>query len=305
MSEGILVIGSMNMDLVVQTKNFPEKGETVVGKNFAQAPGGKGANQALAAAKLGSEVKFIGACGNDYFGEEVVDSLKAGGVNTEDVQRLDVRTGIANITVEEDGDNRIIIVPGANNQLRPELIAKHENEIKEAELILLQLEIPIETIEEIIDLAAQYETKVLLDPAPVKDLTAEIYSNVDYLLPNEGELESLFPNLESRGARANKLLELGVDKVLLTKGKQGITLYSTDKIKNYGAVTVDAVDTTAAGDAFAGGFAHGLQQGWSEEEAINFASQVAALSVTKEGAQPSLPTTKEVRKFKQQRGLEE
>ncbi|MGM0370531.1 MAG: PfkB family carbohydrate kinase, partial [Bacillota bacterium] len=148
---------------------------------------------------------------------------------------------------------------------------------------------------------AEAETQVLLDPAPVKDLTPKIYENVDYLLPNEGELKSLLPELESRGARANKLLELGVDNVLLTKGVQGVTLYSQNKVKNFTAVSVNVVDTTAAGDAFAGGFAYGLQRGWSEEEAVEYASQVAALSVTAEGAQPSLPTNKEVRKFKQQK----
>ncbi|MFO7819145.1 MAG: PfkB family carbohydrate kinase, partial [Halanaerobacter sp.] len=140
---------------VVKTKNFPQKGETVVGKNFHQAPGGKGANQALAAAKLGADVKFIGACGNDYFGEDLLASLEKGGVDTEDVYRLDVSTGIANITVEADGDNRIIIVPGANNHLTPELITEHKEEIQKAELILLQLEIPLATIKKIIKLAAK------------------------------------------------------------------------------------------------------------------------------------------------------
>ena len=295
----------MNMDLVVQTHNFPQQGETVVGKNFHQAPGGKGANQALAAAKLGADVKFIGACGNDYFGEDLLASLEKGGVDTADVYRLDVSTGIANITVEADGNNRIIIVPGANKHLTPELITEHKEKIQQAELILLQLEIPLATIQEIINLAAAAETKVLLDPAPVKELTPEIYANVDYLLPNEGELKALLPELESRGARANKLLELGVDNVLLTKGEQGITLYSQEQVKNFAAVSVEAVDTTAAGDAFAGGFAYGLQQGWSQEEAVEYASQVAALSVTVAGAQPSLPTNKEVRKFKQKKEGEE
>jgi len=301
MEDSILVIGSMNMDLVVQTETFPKKGETVVGKEFQQAPGGKGANQALAAAKLGADVEFIGACGDDYFGEELISSLQAGGVDTSSIYKLDTSTGIANITVEGDGDNRIIIIPGANNKLSPDLIDNYEAKIKDAKLILLQLEIPLVTVEYIIKLAAQYDTKVLLDPAPVKDLSSEIYQNVDYLLPNEGELASLLPELSRRGLRANKLLDLGVDKVLLTKGQQGLTLYSKDKIKNYNSLSVEVVDTTAAGDAFAGGFAYGLQQGWSDEKAIEFAREVAALSVTVAGAQPSLPTAKEVRNFRQKR----
>ena len=301
MKDSILVIGSMNMDLVVRTNDFPKKGETVVGEKFQQAPGGKGANQALAAAKLGGKVEFVGACGEDHFGDDLISSLKSGGVKTDSVYRLDVNTGIANITVESDGDNRIIIIPGANNELTPKLIEPYQNKIKEAKLILLQLEIPLETIRYIINLAAQYNTKVLLDPAPVKDLPVEIYQNIDYLLPNEGELETLLPELEGRGARANKLLELGVDKVLLTKGEQGISLYSNEQVKNYKSLSVDAVDTTAAGDAFAGGFAYGLQQEWSEEKIIEFATTAAALSVTREGAQPSLPTLKEVEKFKEQR----
>lgn len=298
MRGGILVIGSMNMDLVVQTSDLPQKGETVVGDNFAQAPGGKGANQALAAAKLGAEVEFIGACGNDDFGDQLISSLNKGGVETENIYRLETNTGIANITVESDGDNRIIIIPGANNKLSPELISVHEKKIEEAELILLQLEIPLQTITEIINLAAKYETRVLLDPAPVKEIPDDIYQKVDYLLPNEGELDSLVPKLDDSKAKMERLLKLGVEKILLTKGPAGVSYYSREEVKDYKAPEVEAVDTTAAGDAFAGGFAYGLYQGWSEERAIKFASQVAALSVTVKGAQPSLPTAQEVNRFK-------
>ncbi len=301
MKNSILVIGSMNMDLVVQTDSYPQKGETLVGNNFHQAPGGKGANQALAAGKLGGGVDFIGACGDDAFGEQLLTSLESGGVNTEGVYRLEESTGIASITVEADGDNRIIIVPGANGQLIPELIDNYKAKIEEAELILLQLEIPINTIEHIIEVAADYGTKILLDPAPVKQLAPEIYQDIDYLLPNEGELDSLVPELDGVEAKVNKLLSLGVDKVLLTKGAEGVTLYSGQDQTDYSAIKVNPVDTTAAGDAFAGGFAYSLQQGWSEGEAIKFANWVASLSVTTEGAQPSLPTGKEVRKFKQKR----
>lgn len=301
----ILVIGSMNMDLVVQTKRAPEEGETIIGENFTQIPGGKGANQALTVGKLGGDVNFIGACGKDDFGNRLLESLNDGNVKIDQVFKVNDITGIANIILEESGENRIIVVPGANYKLSLDLIDEIEEEIKKAEIILLQLEIPLETVIKIINLAYKYNTKIVLDPAPAQKLPNELYGKIDFLLPNGGELSLLLKDydLNTVEEKIEKLLELGVGKVLITKGEDGISMYSKNKNKNYPAVKVKAVDTTAAGDSFAGAFVYGIAEGWREEKAIKYAIIVSALVVTKLGAQSSLPSKKDVDKFKKEMGL--
>lgn len=284
----ILVVGSMNMDLVVNTERYPQKGETVSGRDFNQIPGGKGANQATAVAKLGGEVNFISACGQDVYGEELLQNLKKNGVNIDNVVKLNKNTGVAIITIERDGDNRIIIVPGANGFLTPEIIKKAENILKKANYVLLQLEIPLETVCYTIDMAKKYGVKVILDPAPVQEIPESVYRNIDYLLPNEVEMNSLLKN--GRGEGIEYFLDLDVRKVILTEGEKGVTLYTKEHKKSFKAEKVKVVDTTAAGDAFAGGFAYGLDEGWTEEEAIKFANKVAGFAVSKLGAQTSLPT---------------
>ena len=305
MHNKVLVVGSMNMDLVVQTERYPQTGETIIGKYFKEIPGGKGANQAVAVGKLGGQVSFIGACGIDHFGDSLISNLEEAGVKTDSIFRLEESTGVAAITVEDSGDNRIVVVPGANGKLRKTMIDKRENEIKEAEVILLQMEIPLETIIHTINLADKYQTTVILDPAPAQKLPEDIYDKIDYLLPNEGELDLLLEDyrFKNRQEKIDQLLSWGVNKVLLTKGKNGITLYTNDEEQDYAAIEVEAVDTTAAGDSFAGAFAYCLQQGWDEEKSIRFANQVAALAVTKLGAQTSLPSLSEVKAFQQERGL--
>ncbi|PRX28889.1 ribokinase [Orenia metallireducens] len=305
MSNDILVIGSMNMDLVVQTPRAPKKGETIMGNKFSQIPGGKGANQALAAGKLGGEVNFIGCCGQDAFGDELLESLKTGGVNIDDVLRVEGSSGVANITIEDDGDNRIIVVAGANSKVTPEVIESFKAKIKAAKILLLQLEIPLESVSKAIEFANKYDTTVILDPAPAVKLPEELYSMIDYLLPNEGELDLLLEDYEvnTLQKKIELLLDLGVKRILLTQGGDGVTLYSKGKEESYAALKVEVVDTTAAGDSFAGAFAYGLQRGFDEAEAIRYANSVAALAVTKLGAQSSLPTKEEVDKFQKERGL--
>jgi len=298
MNNEIVVIGSMNMDLVVETDKIPKKGETVLGNKFHQIPGGKGANQAVAAGKLGGNVSFIGACGDDNFGDILLSNLKKEGVNTKNIHRVKENTGIASITVETDGDNRIIVVPGANHLLTPKIITKHADIIKNASVLLLQLEIPINSVEKAIELGDKFETTIILDPAPAQKLNSEIYNKIDYLLPNEGELKNLLDNNNlNLNEKIDKLLELGVSNLILTKGKDGITVYNKNNTMNYSSLKVNTVDTTAAGDAFAGALAYSLQRNWNEDKIYKFANKVAAISVTNLGAQSSLPTIKEVNSF--------
>lgn len=298
MGNEIVVIGSMNMDLVVETNRVPKKGETVLGNQFHQIPGGKGANQAMAAGKLGGNVNFIGACGKDNFGDTLLSNLKNEGVNTKNVHRINENTGIASITVEEDGDNRIIVVPGANHSLNPTIINQHSEIIKKASVLLLQLEIPINTVKKAIKLADKYNTTIILDPAPAQKLNPEIYNKIDYLLPNKGELESLLDDSSlSIDKKINKLLDMGVKNLVLTKGEDGITVYSKNDTTSYSTINVQAIDTTAAGDAFAGALSYGLQKKWDKNRIYKFANKVAAISVTKIGAQSSLPTLEEVKAF--------
>ncbi len=292
----ILVVGSMNMDFVITTDRYPEEGETITGHDFNQIPGGKGANQATAAAKLGGEVDFISACGQDIFGEKLLQTLENNGVNVSKVFQLDINTGIANIIIDKDGNNKIIIIPGANGQLTPEMIKKVETKFEKANYVMLQLEIPLETVICSIEMAKKYGAKVILDPAPARELPETIYKNIDYLLPNEIELNSLLKNRNMNDQeKARHLLKLGVNRVIVTQGEKGVTVYSNKDEKSYKAEKVKAVDTTAAGDAFAGGLAYGLDKGWNEEAAVEFANKVAAFSVSKLGAQSSLPTLAEIK----------
>jgi ribokinase len=289
----ILVVGSMNMDLVVKTNRYPQRGETVTGEGFKQIPGGKGANQAVSAAKLGGDVSFVSACGQDDYGDRLLNKLKKNGVNIDYVSRLKENTGIAIITVEEKNDNRIIIIPGSNGKITPGMVNKAENIIKDVDYIMLQLEIPLKTVIYTIEKAHEYNTKVILDPAPVQKLPKKIYTKIDYLLPNEIELDTLLSEYGSNKG-IDYLLDLGVKNILLTEGEKGVTHYKRNYKKRYEGNSIQVVDTTAAGDAFAAGFAFGLDQGWSEDQAIKFANKVGAMTVSKFGAQTALPSISEV-----------
>ncbi|MFW6028651.1 MAG: ribokinase, partial [Halanaerobiales bacterium] len=270
----------------------------IIGNNFSRKPGGKGANQALAAGRLGGNVNFIGSCGNDMFGDELISNLKNNNVNTEGVVRVDNNTGIASITVEKGGNNKIIIVEGANNDLKPTNIVDLDGKIESSDIIMLQFEIPELSIEYIINKANDLNKKIILDPAPVKKIPTYLYNKIDFLLPNEGELDQLIDiHNASLNEKAAKLLELGIGAVLLTKGKDGIVYFDNEGVKEFPAYNVQAVDTTGAGDAFAGAFAYALTKKISISSAIKFASAVAAYSVTKLGAQDSFPSQIELKKF--------
>lgn len=288
------------MDLVVETDRYPKEGETLIGGKFEQIPGGKGANQALAAAKLANDVEFIGACGKDNFASKLKKSLKNGGAKIEKIFEIEeVSTGVAVITVDKTANNRIIVSPGANYHLDIKKIEKIKAEIAAAEIILLQLEIPLETTAKIIEIAAENQTKIILDPAPAAQLSDSILEKIDYLLPNEGELELLLADskAETRLEKINKLLNIGVKNIIVTEGEKGINFYNKNQSLHLDALKVKAVDTTAAGDVFAGAFAASLIENKNLENALQAAVEAAAYSVTKRGAQSSIPSSRELAEF--------
>jgi len=292
----ITVIGSINMDLVTATKIIPKVGETVLGESFQTTPGGKGANQAVAASRLGADVTLIGCIGVDAFGRELPDYLRNQGINTDFVKQIPaVSTGIASITLS-DGDNSIIVVQGANAFVTPEMVEEHENVIADSDILLLQLEIPLESVEKAVEIAKKNNVTVVLNPAPIQPLPKELLQKVDYLTPNEHEQGILLSSNEWTEAERNELL----NKCIVTKGSKGATLFHNGEtvIQSF---QVDVVDTTGAGDTFNGALAFSLCSGTNLEAACKFANAAGALSVTKLGAQNGMPTLDEVNQFLEQR----
>jgi ribokinase len=291
----VTVIGSINMDLVTSTTQIPKVGETVLGHSFHTIPGGKGANQAVAAARLGADVTMIGAVGDDSFGETLVEHLTNQGINTENIMKMkDTSTGIASIIVSE-ADNSIIVVPGANHHITPEVIAKHEDKIINSDIILLQLEIPLESVIKAVELAKKHGVRTILNPAPIQKLPKELLEMVDYVTPNEHEQALLFASIEGSDQELEKLME----KCIVTKGSKGVMFYKNGEKVEIPSIQVEAVDTTGAGDSFNGSLASGLCEGLEIDEACRFANVVGAISVTKLGAQTGMPTKKEVEEFLQ------
>ncbi len=277
-------------------------GETILGEDFIMTPGGKGANQAVAAAKLGAEVYFIAKLGNDVFAEQSLKNFKKEGINTKYViQTEEAPSGVALITVDDAGNNVIVVAPGANQKLSPEDIKRAESDITSSAVLVAQLEVPLETIEFAAQLANNCGVPFILDPAPAQELRPELLKIVDVLTPNETEAQILtgieVTDEDSGCTSAKKLLEYGVKSVILTMGAKGFLLADNDRMEFVPAVKVDAVDATAAGDAFTGSLAVGLAQGKTLADAALFANQVAALSVTKMGAQSSMPTREAVESF--------
>lgn len=303
----IAVVGSSNMDLVVKSQRIPAVGETILGGDFIMAPGGKGANQAVAAAKLGAEVLFIAKLGEDIFGSTSLSNFKKEGVNTKYVvQTEEAPSGVALIMVDDRGNNSIVVAPGANNRLSPEDVKKAESDIASSGALVAQLEVPLETIEFAAQLANNSGVPFVLDPAPARELSPNLLKMVDVLTPNETEAQILtgieVKDETSARTASKKLLQQGVKAVVLTMGVQGLLLVASDKERFVPAKKVQAVDATAAGDAFTGALAYKMAQGRSLFDAASFANYVAALSVTKMGAQPSMPTLQEVEDFMNKEG---
>lgn len=300
--QGILVVGSANMDLVASAARFPAPGETVFGAGFGMYPGGKGANQAVCAAKLGGDVLFLGKIGDDLFGEKLSRGLKEDGVR---LDRLlvagDAPTGTALIAVDGNGENEIIVVPGSNMELLPADVRRARPAFDAVRVLLLQLEIPLATVTAAAEIAHARGAVVVLNPAPARPLPPKLLALVDYLTPNETELGQLsglpVTGIPAAVRAARALLARGVKNVVVTLGEQGALFVDGTSSRRFPARRVNPVDTTGAGDAFNGALALAIADGRPVGDAIPFANAAAALSVTRRGAQSSMPTMREVRRF--------
>jgi ribokinase len=297
----ILVIGSSNTDLIASVKSFPSVGETIQGKTFLQAMGGKGANQAVAAHKLGGDVKFITCLGRDANGQNALKYYQEEGLDVSSSLIVDdVPSGTAIILVDDKGENCIVITPGANKMLSPAYIYKVEEEIAASDMVVLQMEIPYETVKTVCEIAHKNHKKLLLNVAPACPLDEELIKKVDILVVNETEAETISgEKIETVGREVlvDNLLAMGVDTVILTLGKKGCLLKNSQTVKYIPAFIVETLDSTAAGDTFCGGLAVELSRGNDWEEALKFATAASAICVTRMGAQPSIPSEKEVREF--------
>lgn len=301
-SPRILVIGSFMMDLVVRTDKVPEMGETVIGKSFGRFPGGKGANQAVAAARLGAQVTMAGKLGQDVFGDQMLAALQAEGVNTDHILRdEEAPTGVGSITLDKTGNNRIIVVPGANLRYNREDLSQIESIIQASDILMLQLEIDLQVVEAAAELAVKHNVPVILNPAPAQSLSDKLLQSVTYLTPNETEAEILtgikVATVDDGKKAADLLLAKGVGTVVITLGDKGALAASKQIVEHIPGFTVDPVDTVAAGDAFNGALAVAVAQGFKLTEAVRYANAVGAIAVTRAGAIPSLPTQDEVAQF--------
>jgi ribokinase len=304
MGKQIVVVGSINLDLVAATERIPIAGETVAGFTFRTFPGGKGANQAVAAARLGGSVGMVGKLGTDPFGVQLRESLEESNVNTGAVDVVAGSSGVALIVTDAVGQNAITVVAGANAHVSPAVLDDHIDLIRGAGILLTQLEIPLETVDYLAGIAAEERVPLMLDPAPACRLPLSLLERIDWITPNETEtciLTGLPPaevSHESMEKAANFLLRSGCRNVILKLGERGCFLALADGTRQFlPAYTVRAVDTTAAGDAFNGAFAVALMNGKEPLECASWASAVAAISVTRHGAQTSMPTANEVETF--------
>lgn len=297
----IAVFGSINMDLVVRTPRLPAPGETLTGRTFFTVPGGKGANQAVACARLGAATRMIGRVGDDGFGEQLRASLRGYGVNDDGVLTTPGPSGVAVIAVDDAAENTIVIVPGANGAVSTADIPRLEAALDGASVLLLQLETPLEAVTAAARAARARGVTVILDPAPAQPLPDELYALADIMTPNESEAAALtgitVADDAAVAAAARELLARGVGRAIIKLGARGAWVADAHAARMYPAFSVTPVDTVAAGDAFNGGLATALSEGRPFDEAIRWGLAAGALSVTRAGAQPSMPARAELLQF--------
>lgn len=295
----IVVLGSCNTDMVVKSSRLPVPGETVLGGTFMMNPGGKGANQAVAAARLGGCVTFITKTGNDLFGRQSLELYNNENINTEYIcSDPNLPSGVALITVDEQGENCIVVASGANGTLFPADIKDAVDEVISSNILLMQLEIPMQTVEYAAKMARENDVKVILNPAPAQSLSNDLLKNIYMLIPNEIEAEIIsgvkVHDLESAKKAADIICSKGVNIVVITMGGAGALLKDGDQYHMIPALKVEAVDTTAAGDTFCGAVSVALSEGKGLVDAIKFANQCSAITVTRMGAQASIPYRREL-----------
>lgn len=299
-SSEIVIVGSTNMDMVVNTDRIPVPGETILAKEFFMNPGGKGANQAVAVARLGGNTIFVTKIGNDVFGHQSVQLFDDEGIDTRHILAdSELPSGVALITVDKIGENSIVVAAGANGNLHSkDLNEDILNDISRAKILLMQLEIPIETVNYLAKFASSKGVKVVLNPAPMANVSEDLLKCLYAITPNSTEAEMLsgikISDLESAKEAAKKISDKGVDNIILTLGSKGALVYEAGKIELVAAEKVNAIDTTAAGDVFNGAFVVSLAQGKGLLESTKFASKAAAISVTRIGAQSSIPYRNEL-----------
>lgn len=291
----VVVVGSLNMDLVARAERLPRGGETLAGDSFFTVPGGKGANQAVAAARLGASVAMVGNVGDDAYGRQLREALEVEGIDCQAVGVCPgVSSGVALIVVDAASQNAIVIIPGGNGLLDPQSVQRFDALLEHAQVIICQLEVPYATVGWVLARGRELGKTVILNPAPASSpLPAQWFAHIDYLIPNESEAEALtgLPVADLSGAQraAERLRVLGAGKVIVTLGAQGALFVDAQGSRHFPATPVKPLDTTAAGDTFVGGFAAGLARGLEEGEAIVQGQRAAAISVTRAGAQPSIP----------------
>lgn len=299
----ILVIGSLNMDLVATVDNLPQKGQTVFGKTFTIYPGGKGANQAVAAAKLGGRVTMVGCVGKDYYGEQLIQGLKDVNINTEFIRYCGIATGTALITVDNNGANTIVVVGGANLECSINDVDKALSGFKVPGILLIQHETNQETVSYAVKKAKQHGWLVILNPAPARSISDDVLACIDLITPNETEASTItgdtINTFSDAEQAAQKLLARGVKDVVITMGQQGALSMGSSGKYYIPAFKVQAVDTVAAGDAFSGALAAAIAENKTLKESLTFAAKAAAISVTRHGAQPALPFKHEVDMFEE------
>jgi ribokinase len=300
----VVVVGSINIDLVANTNRIPVEGETVLGSDFQIHPGGKGANQAVAVARLGHPVSMIGRLGDDAFGSQLKTHLENAGVDVAGVMTTPGSSGVAIIIVGEKGENCIVITPGANALLTPKDLDMHIEIIRSAGVVLTQLEIPIETVQHLAKICTREKVPLILDPAPAKEIPQSLFEDVEWFTPNETEAAFFAKSRNGAGetsdptAMAKTLMDRGVKRLVLKLGARGAFIAAPDGVAEMlTSFSVNAVDTTAAGDAFNGAFATALLMEMDPVESARFAAAAAAISVTRPGAQPSMPTMDDVKQL--------
>lgn len=293
----IVIVGSISMDMVSCAPHIPAIGETVIGISFSTTPGGKGANQAVAAARLGYPAHMVGKVGRDTYADPLLDSLSQSGVDTGAMGRFHGSSGLAHIFVAQNGQNSIVIIPGANADVSPAFIDEHADVIRSAGIVLCQLELPIAATLHTIDLCAAAAVPLMLDPAPAAPLPGSAFPHIAWFTPNESEAALYDGGGDSPEKVAEQLLARGIGGVALKRGAEGAYIATAEKAGWVPAFHVDAVDTVAAGDCFNGAFAVALMDGLDPWAAARFANAAAAICVTRRGAQASMPTREEVNAF--------